>query len=172
MCKSCSCSSYLTDFLFSFKHSGGCAENIFLQFYLFRCLLIWLRWVWVVAHRLQSVQAQWLPDAGSLGELCGLQSAELPCSIWDLSSLTGDQTWIPCIARWVPNHRTSREVPGISLVNSYSLRGKQPHDLDMHGPTHVEPAAFLGAKHNPGAVHRAFTPRTATLAGPYCMLGT
>ena len=31
--------------------------------------------------------------------------------MWDLSFLTRDQTCIPCIARWIPNHSTTREVP-------------------------------------------------------------
>ena len=34
------------------------------------------------------------------------------CSMWDLSSLTRDQTCISCIARWILNHWTTREVPG------------------------------------------------------------
>ena len=32
-------------------------------------------------------------------------------SVWDLSSLTRDQTHIPCIGRWIPNHWTTRLVP-------------------------------------------------------------
>ena len=31
--------------------------------------------------------------------------------MWDLSSLTRDQTHTPCIGRWSLNHRTAREVP-------------------------------------------------------------
>ena len=31
--------------------------------------------------------------------------------MWDLSSLTGDQTHVPCIARQILNHWTTREVP-------------------------------------------------------------
>ena len=37
--------------------------------------------------------------------------ASLPCGMWDLSSLTRDQTHIPC-TRWrILNHWTTREVP-------------------------------------------------------------
>ena len=41
----------------------------------------------------------------------GLQSAEawLPCSMWDLSSLTRDQTCVPRITRQTLNHWTTRE---------------------------------------------------------------
>ena len=36
--------------------------------------------------------------------------------MWDLNSPTRDQTRVPCIARWVLNHWTIREVPGSSLL--------------------------------------------------------
>ena len=32
---------------------------------------------------------------------------QLPCSMWDLSSPTRDQTYIPCIRRQIPNHWTT-----------------------------------------------------------------
>ena len=32
--------------------------------------------------------------------------------MWDLSSLTRDQTCISCIGRWIINHWTTRKVPG------------------------------------------------------------
>ena len=35
----------------------------------------------------------------------------VPYSIWDLSSLIRDQTYVPCISRWILNHWTTREVP-------------------------------------------------------------
>ena len=34
-----------------------------------------------------------------------------PRGMWDLSSLTRDQTCMPCIGRWSPNLWTTREVP-------------------------------------------------------------
>ena len=34
-----------------------------------------------------------------------------PWSMWDLRPLTRDQTHVLCIARWIPHHWTSREVP-------------------------------------------------------------
>ena len=63
-----------------------------LCFFSFKYLFIWLCWV---VHELPS---------------CGAQ-AQLLCSMWDLSSLTRDGTHIPCIARWILNHWTPREVP-------------------------------------------------------------
>ena len=33
-----------------------------------------------------------------------------PCGMWDLSFLTRHQTCIPCIARQILNHWTTREV--------------------------------------------------------------
>ena len=54
----------------------------------------------------------------SLVEARGLSScgawAQLPHGMWDLSSLTRDQTHIPCIGRWILNHWTAREVPGMT----------------------------------------------------------
>ena len=41
---------------------------------------------------------------------CGVP-AQLPCNMWDLSSLTRDRTRIPCIGRQILNHWTTREVP-------------------------------------------------------------
>ena len=32
-------------------------------------------------------------------------------SMWDISSLTRDRTSVPCVARWILNHWTTREVP-------------------------------------------------------------
>ena len=40
---------------------------------------------------------------------CGVQ-AQLPCGMWDLSSLTRDRTHVPCIARRILYHWTTREV--------------------------------------------------------------
>ena len=37
--------------------------------------------------------------------------AQLLQGMWDLSSPTRDQTPVPCIAGWILNHWTTREVP-------------------------------------------------------------
>lgn len=34
----------------------------------------------------------------------------MPCGLWDLSSLTRDQTLDPC-ETWIPNHWTTRKFP-------------------------------------------------------------
>ena len=55
-------------------------------------------------------------DLTAFGLGCSMQDlhcgawAWFPLSLWNLSSPTRDQTHIPCIARWIPNHWTSREV--------------------------------------------------------------
>ena len=36
--------------------------------------------------------------------------------MWDLSSLTGARTRVPCIAQWILNHRASREGPLSDLI--------------------------------------------------------
>ena len=52
--------------------------------------------------------------AGGLSS-CGTW-AWLPRGMWDLSSPTRDQTGVPCIARQVLNHWTTREVPSQSIL--------------------------------------------------------
>ena len=81
-----------------------------------------------VTHKLQRVQTlvavpglqrMWtLEHMGSI-----VASHRLSCShnMWDLSSLTGDQTWIPCIERWILNHWTTREVPFHPLKKFFYL---------------------------------------------------
>ncbi|CAI9180086.1 unnamed protein product [Rangifer tarandus platyrhynchus] len=39
--------------------------------------------------------------------------------MWGLSSPTRDQTRMPCIGRWILNHRSPREIPGSSLLTHY-----------------------------------------------------
>ena len=56
----------------------------FLKKYLF---MYWLRQVLVTARMLSS---------------CGSR-AQLPCSMWDLRSLTRDRTHVPCTGRWFFN---------------------------------------------------------------------
>ena len=41
---------------------------------------------------------------------CGMW-AYLPRGMWNLSSPTRDQAYIPCITRQILNHWTTREVP-------------------------------------------------------------
>ena len=42
--------------------------------------------------------------------------SQLPHVIQDLSSLTGDQTPITCIGKWILNHWTTREAPKSSVL--------------------------------------------------------
>ena len=65
-------------------------------------------------------------DVTALGLGCSMQDLDcdaqawLPLNLWNLSSPTRDQTHIPCVARWVLNHWTSREVSNqgfLSLVS-------------------------------------------------------
>ena len=47
---------------------------------------------------------------------CGTQ-ASLPGSTWDLSSLTGNRTCVPCIARQILNHTLPRTTLGVLSVS-------------------------------------------------------
>ena len=67
----------------------------------FLFIFLWLPWVFVTAcvgFSLQSERAQqlWL-----VGFSCCRAWAQLPCSMWDLSSLTRHRTRIPQIGRWI-----------------------------------------------------------------------
>ena len=42
----------------------------------------------------------------------------LPCSMWDLSSPTGDWIHVPCIRRQILNYWTAREVPECSFLET------------------------------------------------------
>ena len=42
--------------------------------------------------------------------------AQLPCSMWGLSSWARDQTHIPCITRQILNHWITREVPAVFKI--------------------------------------------------------
>ena len=46
---------------------------------------------------------------------CSMQ-AQLPLGMWDLSSLSKDQTHIHCTAKWIFNHWTTREVLEYTLI--------------------------------------------------------
>ena len=63
----------------------------------------------------------WLWRMGSAAVPCGLSCcavwALLPCSAWDLSSLTGGGTHIPCVGRLTLNHWTTREVLILIILN-------------------------------------------------------
>ena len=83
---------------------------------LFLKRLLWLPWISVAARGL-------FPVAGELSS-CGLL-AQSPQGMWDLSSLTRDQTCVSCIAKCIPNPWTTREVP-----QPYALNESLPkHDF-------------------------------------------
>ena len=73
---------------------------------------IWLHGVLVAASWIFRCGARTLVVAH---ELCSYgMRAQLLCGMWDLSSLTRDQTHIPCIARQLLNDWTTREVPAMA----------------------------------------------------------
>ena len=44
--------------------------------------------------------------------------------MWHLSSQTRDQTHLPCITKWILNHRSSREVPDQTVIK-YNGSGRR-----------------------------------------------
>ena len=79
-------------------------------------LFIWLCWVLTAGCRIFTVMwdfSLWHTDC--LIVACGLSVAACTLSYsvacGNLSSLTRDQTHLPCTAGWILNHWTTREVP-------------------------------------------------------------
>ena len=64
-----------------------------------------------VKRGLRTSWAHWLST-------CVVQ-AQLLCGMRDLSSLTRDQTCVPCIARQILNHWTTREVPNLVTLIAF-----------------------------------------------------
>ena len=62
----------------------------------------------------------------------------LPQGMWDLNSLTRDQTQIPCTGRWSLNHLSVWEVPSFFLHNNLIQFGL------VRGWTNVPLGAFQG----------------------------
>ena len=63
-----------------------------------------------------------LPSMGS--RACGLQLLTYwgLVALWHVKSFwTGDQTWVPCIGRWILNHWTTKEV---LYIFKYNFWGK------------------------------------------------
>ena len=70
---------------------------------------IWQHWVLIAAQDLLCImQGLLLQCRDSLVLVCRLS---LLCGMWDHSSLTRDQTRVPCIVRQILNLWTTREVP-------------------------------------------------------------
>ena len=74
---------------------------IFLKWNFKKYLFIWLHQVLIAVCGIFSVSCEmfhWGPHGST-------------CALWDLNSLTRGQTYVPCTARWILNHGTTREVP-------------------------------------------------------------
>ena len=71
-----------------------------------------LPWVsgWVRSELLGPRLVMWDHSCRRTDSSCHARAYWLH-GMWDLSSPTRDQTCIPCIARWILNHWTTREVP-------------------------------------------------------------
>ena len=96
------------------------ARGIFVETCRIFCCGMWTSLqLWHAGSRAHGLCSLW--QAGSLVEVrelrsCGTQ-AQLPRGMWDLSSLTRDRTYIPCIVRWILYHLTTREVPRLDFFN-------------------------------------------------------
>ena len=96
------------------------------------------------------------PSADSLGVVCQFSrctaSAYLLCGMLDLTSQIKDQTCIPCIARQILNHWTTREVPqsSLSLIPHPYLTSPKTHWL-LH-PQVISVKFFIRKKVNMNSV--------------------
>ena len=83
---------------------------------------------------------------GKWASLSGCGSwAGLPCGMWDLSSLTRDQTLVPCIGKQILNHWTTREVPGKTLLNTRNHNDHNEGALGRGTGSCLRPGLFWSA---------------------------
>ena len=122
---------------------------------LFLLMFIGLHWVLVPARRVLvvscrvfgcSAQALWwwrkAPECGLSS--CDMQ-AKLLHSMWDLSTPTADQTYVPCIERQILNLWTTREVPvlfswGINPIVRTPLSWPHPDAITSTRPSLLLPS--------------------------------
>ena len=71
--------------------------------------------------------------------------AGLPCGMWDLSSLTRDQTLVPCVGKRILNHWTTREVPGKTLVDTQNHNDHNEGALRRGTGSCLRPGLFRSA---------------------------
>ena len=57
----------------------------------------------------------------------------LHCSVACGIPQTRDQTCVPCIGRWILNHCTSREVPGLNLSKELNLVSERKYSSAKQG---------------------------------------
>ena len=82
----------------------------------------WLCWVFIAVSRgyiaflllFQSISSR-------LADFSSCVRTQLPCSTWDLSSWTRDQTCVPCIARQILNPWTTRDVPTPIFIVAFTI---------------------------------------------------
>ena len=55
--------------------------------------------------------------------------------VWDPSSLTRDQTCVPCIGRQILNHCTTREVPALLVSDELASFGLRIAKMDREDQT-------------------------------------
>ena len=99
---------YLLDYIWKRSGEEDHHSSSFLKFSFFN---FWLPWVSIVVHSLSVISAHRLllcsrESRLSSGPCVGLSS----CGMWELSSLIGGWTYVPCIGKRVFNHWATREV--------------------------------------------------------------
>ena len=96
---------------------GTQLANCCLLFFLISSFILF---IWLHLAQLQH-QGSSLWDSGF--SLLGVLGLSCPHDMWDLSSLTGNQTHIPCISRGIFNPWTTGEVPcSYSLFSTWENR--------------------------------------------------
>ena len=95
------------------------------------CFFFRLHWVFASVRRTLSICGRW---------------AQFPHSIWDCSSLTGDWTYVPYIAKWALNHWTNRGSPPVVTLRIVCLLSNHQPSLEWYistlsmVPSHSEPS--------------------------------
>ena len=74
--------------------------------------------------------------------------------MWDLSFLTRDRTCVPCIARWILNHWTTRKVPRFIFIGLVLSIGSHTESMFDSGSTDKHTNKLGQIKHGQIRSHR------------------
>ena len=107
--------NYTNTHLIPRKIYKSIADSFFLKINSFNSICLFMAVLGLSCSTRASLQL-WYVSSRACGLCsCGAQT-QLTSGMWDPSSRTRDQTHVPCIGRWIPNHWIPREVPADSFM--------------------------------------------------------
>ena len=108
-------------------------------------VFIWLHQVLFASRGVFRCGSQTRVTASGLSS-CSVW-VQLPQGTWGLSSLARNQTHVPCSARWILNHWTTREIPIFAFLNVWKVIKRRPF-CDMWILYKIRVSVFLNKVRN------------------------